>query len=103
MIFSERLKNALNLKGMTEYRLSKITGLSKSTINALTKGISKFPNIETIGKIASALGMTVSELTGEDRQEKPIDEWTLIIEKAIGHHITPEKLDRLVDFLIDEK
>jgi len=102
-MFSERLKEILRLKRMTEYRLSKLTGLSKSTINALTNGTSKQPNIETISKIAKAMNMTVSELTGEAEQEKPTDKWTLIIEKVKRHDISPEKLEKLVDFLIENK
>jgi XRE family transcriptional regulator of biofilm formation len=101
MLFYERLRKALDIKGITEYRLSKIAGLSKSTINALTNGTSKQPNIQTIEKIAHALGMTVSELTGEEKQ--PNDEWTLIIEKAKEHNVSPEKLEKLIDFLIEEK
>ena len=103
MNLSERIKELLISKDVTEYRLSKITGIHKATINRITNGSTPNPGKDTLEKIAHALDMTVSELTGEDKQEKPIDKWTLIIEKAKNHNINPEKFDKLIDFLIDDK
>jgi len=108
MVFSERLKMILKQKGMTEYRLAKLAGMQRSTINSLTKGDRANPLKNTLEKISKALDISVSELIGEDEeltgeQKKPIDEWTLIIEKAKGYHISPEKLAKLVDFLIEDK
>ena len=102
-MFSERLQEVLRLKGITLYRLCKLANISSSTLTDIKTGRVKNPGLDILSKIAHALNMTVSELTGEDMQEKPIDKWTLIIEKAKGHKISPEKLDKLVDFLIEEK
>ena len=66
MEFGKRLKKLLDAKNMTEYRLSKVTGISKSTINALVHGASKKPNSETLEKIARALEINVSILLGEN-------------------------------------
>ena len=75
--------------------------LGPSSISEILKNKYKKPSNELLRKIARGIGITVSELTGE--QKKPIDEWTLIIEKAKGYHISPEKLAKLVDFLIEDK
>lgn len=102
MIFSERLRQALKEKHITQYRLSKATKLSGSTISALVNGVSKYPNIETIEKIAHALGMTVSELTGEEKQEKPaIDErYAEVYNYAKIKKISPEKLKAIIDMAL---
>lgn len=109
MVFAERLKMILKQRGMTEYRLAKLAGMQRSTINSLTKGDRANPLKNTLEKLSKALDISVSELIGEDEelaeeiQEKPIDEWTLIIKKAKEHHISPERIEKLVDFLIEDK
>ena len=95
----KRIKEIMKARKIKQADLARICNVSTSVISEYLNGKYKKPSNELLEKIAHGMGMTVSELT----QEKPIDEWTLIIEKAKGHHISPEKLDKLIDFLIEDK
>lgn len=50
------------LKNLSQEQLAKLTGLDQTYISKLENGASKNPTFETIGKIAKALNVTVSEL-----------------------------------------
>lgn len=53
-------------RGLTQVQVSKLSGVSQSAISDIESGrVTKLPNIDTVGKIASALGCTVAELLGE--------------------------------------
>ena len=97
------IKRILKLEELNQADLAKKCNISTSVISEFLNGKYKKPSNELLGKIASALGTTVSELTGEEIKERSNDKWTLIIEKAKDHDISLEKLDKLIDFLIDDK
>ncbi|MGG4035872.1 helix-turn-helix transcriptional regulator [Paenibacillus cisolokensis] len=59
------IKEQMNLKGMTQYKLAKNSGVPHSTMSALLKGGIKNPSVELISKIADALEVSVSTLLGE--------------------------------------
>ena len=61
MEFAQRLKNVMEEKSMTMYRLSKETGVHQSTISNWINGRSE-PRIEQLKKIAWALNVPVWEL-----------------------------------------
>lgn len=53
-------------RGLTQVQVSQLSGVSQSAISDIESGrVTKLPNIDTVGKIASALGCTVAELLGE--------------------------------------
>lgn len=49
-------------KNLTKYRISKESNISQTTLGEIVSGKNTNPTIETIGKIASGIGITVSEL-----------------------------------------
>ncbi len=100
-MIAEQIKKYLKENKMKQNEFAAKCELGPSSISEILKGKYKKPSNELLEKIAHGMGMTVSELTGEEKQ--PVNEWTLIIEKAKGHHISPEKLEKLVDFLIEDK
>ena len=57
---NERLKQLLNERGWTEYRLSKVSGLSESTIANIFKR-NTIPSIVTLESICKAFGITLSQ------------------------------------------
>lgn len=60
----ERIKKFRDLRGFSTTELSKLTGISQSTISKLENGKRKV-DIELLRKIAEALGISVDRLTGE--------------------------------------
>jgi len=59
-------KELMTAGGVSYQDLADILGVEKSTVGHWMTGRNK-PRIETIIKIAEKLGVTVSELTGEDK------------------------------------
>lgn len=60
----ERLRQLLNDRGWTEYRLSKECGLSQSTIGNIYRR-NTTPSIDTLEIICKAFGITLSQFFAE--------------------------------------
>ena len=56
----ERLRQILDERGWTEYRLAKISGLSESTIANIFKR-NTIPSLPTLEAICNGLGITLSQ------------------------------------------
>ena len=56
-----RLAELLKSKGLTQYKLEQITGISHDTIKSIMKGKAKGVNLRTIIAIADGFNMTASE------------------------------------------
>ncbi len=83
----ERIKQLMQAKNITEYRLAKLSGLSQSTIsNIFIRNTA--PTIPTIEAICKGLGITMSQFFSENDAEKPVyltreqrelfDEWIFL-------------------------
>lgn len=60
------IKKMRERKGISQYKLAKMSGVSQPTISAIEgEDQTRSPSIDTVIKIAKALSCTVSELTGE--------------------------------------
>lgn len=68
MEIGETLRRLRDERGWTQYRLAKRAGLSPSYIHKLEAGKHPRPSSETVGKLARALGVPTSELTGEKEE-----------------------------------
>lgn len=64
MKFCERLKNLREDKGFTQAQLAELAGISSRMIQKYECGASR-PRFDAAEKLASALGISVSELLGE--------------------------------------
>ena len=58
----ENLKRFRSVKKISQDRLSKLTDLSLNTIVNVESGTNPNPTIETLSKIANALGVSVDDL-----------------------------------------
>lgn len=61
----KQLQNARQAAGFTQQQLCQKAGLSYSTLAKIERGAIRAPSIFTIQSIASALGVTLSELMGD--------------------------------------
>lgn len=57
------LKKALKSRGVSQARLSRITGLDESTVYRLCNG-DRIGSLDTWMRISETLGMSIDELTG---------------------------------------
>ena len=60
-----RLKQLLNERGWSEYKLSKECGLSQSTLGNIFRR-NTVPTVANLERIASAFGITLSQFFAED-------------------------------------
>lgn len=66
------MRKALRL---SQVDLARAAGISQSAISDIeSKNVTKLPNIDTISKIAQALGCTVDALLGEDPQQELVQD-----------------------------
>ena len=56
-----KIEGELNKKGISVYRLSKLTGVSQQALSSLKTGKSKSPSFELMKKIADALDISLDE------------------------------------------
>ena len=84
----KRIKSARNKKRITLENLAIETGFTKGYLSKVEKSL-KAPPVSTLGKIARALGVTISSLLGEESPAVPIchikkSERTLIARDGTG-------------------
>ncbi|HBN85014.1 MAG TPA: XRE family transcriptional regulator [Clostridiales bacterium] len=91
------LNNLLEQKNMTKYKLSKISGVSFTTISEITTGKTKIKNCtgETLYKLAKALDVTVEDLLEESMEYRQSFE----IYKSNICHLVKDMGD--IDFIIN--
>jgi transcriptional regulator with XRE-family HTH domain len=70
-----RLKALREGKGLTKYRLAKLSGISEVYIYRLELGQIKNPRRDTLQKLTHGLGITLAELIGDPA---PVDTWHLV-------------------------
>jgi DNA-binding XRE family transcriptional regulator len=59
---AKNIKNVRQKKGISQDRLSKLADLSLNTVVTVESGANPNPTIETLSKIAKALGVRVEDL-----------------------------------------
>lgn len=71
-IVGNKLKQIRSERGVSQYRLSKLSGVAQSTISAIeAEGQTRSPAIDTIEKLALALDCKASDIMGEEHEKKP--------------------------------
>lgn len=96
-----RLKNILQMKGMTIKQLSEKTGVSINTLYSITKRDSDHVKMENVEKIAAALGVPVHKLlditplfdSAVDEANRELDEWLADMERQ-GMAVSESEIDR---------
>jgi transcriptional regulator with XRE-family HTH domain len=72
---SARLKGLRETRGISRYRLAKVSGVSETYIYRIEKGLIKNPRRDTLQKLSHGLGITLAQLIGE---VTPGDTWGLV-------------------------
>ena len=61
-IIAKNIKKYREKKGISQDKLSKLAGITLHTITKIESGATPNPRIETVKKIADALGISVDDL-----------------------------------------
>lgn len=70
MMFSDRFSELLKESGITKYRLSKITGISQTTLGRWESG-TQAPNIGAAAMLADVFEVSTDYLMGKTDEKKP--------------------------------
>ncbi len=62
LIIAKNIKKYREKKGISQDKLSKLAGVTLHTITKIESGATPDPRIETVKKIADALGISVDDL-----------------------------------------
>lgn len=71
MTVNQRIKRELNIRGWSQYQLSKCTKIGESTISKWFQAIPTNPSQQSIKKVAKAFGMSVAQLISEETEIDP--------------------------------
>ena len=100
-----RIKQLRLKKRYSINELSEKSGVSKSYLSYIERGIQKNPSLQVLEKLASTLETDVEDLLDQRKnddtdEEIHIDqEWVLLIQEAINNGITKEDFSYYLDFL----
>lgn len=97
MDISKRLKNIRTAKEISVYKLAQLSGVSETHIRDLERG-DRNPSLDTISKLASAMGLSLPELFNEtDKVSYLSDKEKLLVE--CFRNLSDDKADALLAFL----
>ena len=71
MYSREKLKKLREDRGLTQYELAEIAGISVVTLNKIESSDSAKPFAKTLNKIARALGVGIDELSESEGKSSP--------------------------------
>lgn len=66
-MMKKRLKQLRKKAGWSQQKLAEKAGLSYNVITKIEQGIAKRPSIQTMVKLADALGISLDELVGRGK------------------------------------
>jgi transcriptional regulator with XRE-family HTH domain len=97
----ERLREERERKGWSARMLGQRSGVSHAYISHLEAGQYARPGIERLGRLAEALGVPLSALTGRMEGDPALEQIQVNL-KAI-RKLDPEALDRLAEIILAVK
>ena len=104
-----RIKQLRLLKGYSINALSEKTGVSKSYLSYIERGIQKNPSLQILSKLAHSLGTTVEDLLEDDHHDQEVEknmmdeDWIQLFKEAKEHGITKEDFSLYLDFIKFQK
>jgi XRE family transcriptional regulator, master regulator for biofilm formation len=92
----DKIKNMREKRGLTIIELSTISGISKSYLSSIERGIQKNPSIQVLNKLSDALGISSNQLLCC----KPDidDEWLQLVKMAIEEGLTKQEFLEFIQF-----
>lgn len=83
MTIGQRIKEVRKSAGFTQRELAEKSGTATGTIQQYERGIRQ-PRIEQLQAIAVALGVSVSDLLGQGKEDKPARPWGLFLTEKLA-------------------
>ena len=108
-VVGENIKRIRKEKKLSQRQLADLSGISQSAISDIENpAVTKLPNIDTIQKLASALRVSIDELTGAVVASKKEAETDLLRKSILDDYdrMTPAqraKAREYMDLLLNQK
>lgn len=93
------LKRMRKEKGYSLNKLSELTGISKSYLSLLERGIQKNPSIDITEKIAKALGVNINYLVNPTGVKKSRNSMIKLEINLLEDSIDQEILDKIMELI----
>jgi len=97
----ERLRQEREKKGWSARMLGQRSGVSHAYISHLEAGQYARPGIERLGRLAEALGVPLSALTGYTEEDPALEQ--IQVNLTAIRQLDPEALDRLAEIILAVK
>jgi len=91
MDLASKIINLRDNKGISTYKLAKLSGISQTYMRELEQG-QKQPTVEMLSKICSALGITLADFFAEEKKDIPPDLMQLL---EGAKSLSPSQLEAL--------
>jgi XRE family transcriptional regulator of biofilm formation len=109
-MIGSRIKRLREEKKFSITELARVSGVSKSYLSQIERGVQSNPSLQFLLKISSPLGTTLDYLLVEATSEKGIgaekdldDEWKLLIKQAIEGGFKKEDFHEYQNYLKFQK
>lgn len=89
MSFAESLKKHMEVAGLSQNKLAKMSEVGQTAISGYLRGKNQ-PGSEAVAKLAAALRVPVGELLGDSPAARPLDSLPLLGTTAAGTPIDPQ-------------
>ena len=89
MTDGDRMKKARKAAGLTQIQVAQRAGIAVNSLRLYEAG-KRQPRLDQLQRIAAALGVSVSDLLGQDKQEELSGLWWFVLEqklKKVGYSI----------------
>lgn len=88
-------------KGLTINELSHLSGVSKSYISSIERGIQQNPSIQVLQRLSDALGVELKQILGiNSKSSIQLDEeWLRLVKVAIEEGLTKEEFLEYTQYL----
>ncbi|PFG04366.1 helix-turn-helix transcriptional regulator [Bacillus sp. es.034] len=92
----EKIKEFREKKGMTIIELSNQSGISKSYISSIERGIQENPSIQILDKLSIALGVALNQIL--ECNPNIDEEWIRLVKMAIKEGMTKQDFLEYIQF-----
>ncbi|WP_249365640.1 helix-turn-helix domain-containing protein [Cytobacillus citreus] len=100
-----RIKRLRIKKGYSINELSEKSGISKSYLSYIERGIQQNPSLQVLSRLANTLDTDVEDLLDNKKKEEIIelqnidDDWIQLVHEAIQNGITKKDFAYYLDFI----
>lgn len=97
----EKVKQYRENKGLTINEFSHLSGVSKSYISSIERGLQQNPSIQVLQRLSDALGVELKQILGfNSKSSIQLDEeWLRLVKLAIKEGLTKEEFLEYIQYL----